>query len=431
MAQITVPQGGGTITRRTDGVQFFLSAGSKYSSNTYTFEPGKSTPQSTSKTTTSVRTQVPTTTQQPTTQPPNTNLQPGTRSNEVKQLQDYLVSQGYMTQAQMNTGPGIYGPKTKAAVTRLQEDLGVDNTTGPGFYGPRTRKAVQEAVQPPDTEIATEDEAITEPEDIPEDEPEFDPGVTPDDTDTTSDFINELIKNNPFIQDQLKDPALRELFDNLPPELKPAYVQLLNQLGKSIEAGKVINPDIEITPQKLQEFMDQAVTELDPFYQEQIGLVKTDLKTSLGRIQEDFDRSVERAEEPFLEGLSAQDEAEAQAGTTFGSERARREGQIIGGQQDLIDDALRGSSRRIEDISSQAERTIGSSNLSSILSPSLRGTTVSRAGFTPGERSLSFTPQGNLLGTLPKKREVDIRTRASELEDTERRQRILDLSKLR
>lgn len=73
---------------------------------------------------------------------PTKQLSPGDQGEDVKQLQAYLVSKNYLTQAEMDTGPGIYGPKTTAAVARLQKDLGVDNTTGVGYYGPRTLEAI-------------------------------------------------------------------------------------------------------------------------------------------------------------------------------------------------------------------------------------------------------------------------------------------------
>ena len=75
---------------------------------------------------------------------PTTVLQPGsTDTASVKALQDYLVKSGYMTQAQVDTGYGIYGPQTTAAVKALQEKLGVDNSTGVGYFGPRTISALQ------------------------------------------------------------------------------------------------------------------------------------------------------------------------------------------------------------------------------------------------------------------------------------------------
>jgi len=76
-------------------------------------------------------------------QPPTSSLQPGSTGTLVKQLQDYLVAMGFMTQAQVNTGYGTYGPQTTAAVKALQEKMGVDNSSGPGYWGPKTMSAVQ------------------------------------------------------------------------------------------------------------------------------------------------------------------------------------------------------------------------------------------------------------------------------------------------
>lgn len=74
----------------------------------------------------------------PKVQPPQVALQPGATGADVKALQDYLVSLGFMTPEQVATGPGIYGPKTTAAVQAFQQTFGVDNSTGPGFWGPRS-----------------------------------------------------------------------------------------------------------------------------------------------------------------------------------------------------------------------------------------------------------------------------------------------------
>lgn len=73
---------------------------------------------------------------------PRGELSPGARGPAVKQLQDELVRRGYMTQAQVSTGPGVFGPKTEAALKRFQSDHGVPAT---GNYGPLTRRAMESA----------------------------------------------------------------------------------------------------------------------------------------------------------------------------------------------------------------------------------------------------------------------------------------------
>lgn len=80
---------------------------------------------------------------------PSTVLQPGsTDTASVTALQNFLVLNGFMTQAQMNTGPGIYGPATTAAVAALQSKLGVDNTGAVGYFGPKTIAAINGTAAP-------------------------------------------------------------------------------------------------------------------------------------------------------------------------------------------------------------------------------------------------------------------------------------------
>ena len=68
----------------------------------------------------------------------------GTHYNpEVEKLQRSLVQAGYMTQAEMDTGPGFYGDKTKAAVAELQAEHGITGNDGLNF-GPRSRAALTE-----------------------------------------------------------------------------------------------------------------------------------------------------------------------------------------------------------------------------------------------------------------------------------------------
>lgn len=74
---------------------------------------------------------------------PGSDLQRGASGTEVKQLQSALVKLGYMTQAQMNTGPGSFGPMTEAAVKKFQASHGVPST---GYYGPMTRAAMAKAL---------------------------------------------------------------------------------------------------------------------------------------------------------------------------------------------------------------------------------------------------------------------------------------------
>ncbi|SEK91638.1 Flagellum-specific peptidoglycan hydrolase FlgJ [Stigmatella aurantiaca] len=71
---------------------------------------------------------------------PSGHLKRGSTGQGVQQLQDALVKTGYMTQAQVATGPGTFGPKTEAALKKFQKDHGVEAI---GEYGPKTRAAFE------------------------------------------------------------------------------------------------------------------------------------------------------------------------------------------------------------------------------------------------------------------------------------------------
>ncbi len=71
---------------------------------------------------------------------PAGDLKRGAQGAAVKQLQAALVKAGTLTQKEMNTGPGIFGPRTEAALKEFQEKAHVPAT---GYYGPKTRAALE------------------------------------------------------------------------------------------------------------------------------------------------------------------------------------------------------------------------------------------------------------------------------------------------
>ncbi len=76
---------------------------------------------------------------------PASDLRRGQSGPEVRQLQDALVSLGYLSSKDAATGPGIFGPKTEAAVKQLQTASGQAAT---GLYDASTRQALTSALTP-------------------------------------------------------------------------------------------------------------------------------------------------------------------------------------------------------------------------------------------------------------------------------------------
>jgi peptidoglycan hydrolase-like protein with peptidoglycan-binding domain len=77
---------------------------------------------------------------------PRQDLKVGSRGAAVEQLQKCLVHLGHLSASDMSTGPGIYGPRTQAAVARLQAQHGITGNNGEN-YGPRTRAVLEKALQ--------------------------------------------------------------------------------------------------------------------------------------------------------------------------------------------------------------------------------------------------------------------------------------------
>ena len=76
---------------------------------------------------------------------PTGTLDRGDKGTAVAQLQTALVKLGNMTQAEMNTGRGIFGPRTEAALKEFQAK---HKLVADGVYGPKTRAAMQKALAP-------------------------------------------------------------------------------------------------------------------------------------------------------------------------------------------------------------------------------------------------------------------------------------------
>jgi hypothetical protein len=75
---------------------------------------------------------------------PPAGLKRGMQGANVKRLQQCLVQLGYLTQKQVSTGPGAFGPRTQAAVAHFQRDHHLRPATG--NYGPRTALALERAL---------------------------------------------------------------------------------------------------------------------------------------------------------------------------------------------------------------------------------------------------------------------------------------------
>ena len=315
----------------------------------------------------------------------NTTLTRGSKGEEVKQLQQALNASGIGVNLKVD---GIFGPATEAAVRAYQTSKGIKSD---GIVGQQT--------------IATL-------------------GGTPNASlSPVNQTITESINN---------DSQQKALYDGLTPELKSAFDALTMQISSLVEQGQKVNPDLTITPELTAKFLEQATSELDPYYQELIRQNKQDLSTSFQQLQEDYNKSIARETPAFQNALESADNAEANAGVAFSSGRIKREGDLITNENQKLADLFTTSQRAGEQNAVKMERKIGSRAFGDLGIPSLQQystqpRTISPSGSiqSTGSRNL-YTPQTGLYGEIPASAKTAINTRSSALEEAEIKKRILD-----
>ena len=70
------------------------------------------------------------------------NLTRGSTGAAVSTLQKALMEAGFMTQEQVDTGPGFFGPLTELAVSKWQAENQIDTQGNPGSFGPISKSFI-------------------------------------------------------------------------------------------------------------------------------------------------------------------------------------------------------------------------------------------------------------------------------------------------
>lgn len=343
----------------------------------------------------------------------SSNLAPGSYGNDVSELQKWLISQGYNIPSLQNGSAqyGYYGNETKAAVAEWQKAAGVPVPSPDqyGYFGPISQNFLNSGSK---LNVGTGDIST---------------GAT-----STGSAWYDIGSQDPFIKGILDDPTKRAAFDALPDDMKGMFLQTASSLSKAITAGKVVNPNIDITPEQIRQFYDQASGELDPYYKEQFSTLRGGLDLSLARMTEDYTKSIARAQDPFKVSLEEQAESEAQSGTAFSSGRAERQNRLVSNTQNSVTDAFTNLTRNSQDLLRGYEGRAGTTAARSINLPTISPYTVSPSGFTANQ-SRSIDPNllgGITYGTLGADQKTAVLQRQNQLEQAYRTTRVLDYSPL-
>ena len=92
---------------------------------------------------------------------------------------------------------------------------------------------------------------------------------------------------------------------------------LVPGLQSILDSGKVLNPDVELTPAQITEFTNLASSKISPYYRSQIESIQKDLGLSVDNLQKQYEVSKQGAEEGFKQSLGTQRESMSGLGTTF------------------------------------------------------------------------------------------------------------------
>lgn len=197
---------------------------------------------------------------------------------------------------------------------------------------------------------------------------------------------------------------------------------MYNFIQGNIASGKTLNPDLNIDANTIQQFINQAHQEIDPYYATLLGSVKDDLIANLQTNAQQYNATIGQEASTFKQNLLNTRENLAGAGLAFSGVRGQQEEQAQSTEQTTLDlDKLRAASTAAA-AARQAEQQIGTSGVSGIAFPTVQPYSVSTAGegsVTPGSAAPYFTPgggsAGSVLGTIPAQQTTDINTRVAGL----------------
>jgi peptidoglycan hydrolase-like protein with peptidoglycan-binding domain len=223
---------------------------------------------------------------------PNTNLQPGMTGPEVKKLQDFLISKGLLSPQDAATGPGIYGPKTTAAVKLFQQQNGVNNSSGPGYWGPQTIKAASSAGASNSQPGATG-------------------GLTQERFQQIQSEVHNEINNNPFFQNYTNA-------GNTPQQIE--YAMSTGDISSLVdEYGQPFDTATQ------QEALKQGMEADKAFYDAQKSKETADAEATLADKQASYQDYLLKSGQNFQQDKTTADENAANQGVLFSGSRVQKE----------------------------------------------------------------------------------------------------------
>ena len=208
----------------------------------------------------------------------------------------------------------------------------------------------------------------------------------------------------------------------LPPEFQQMYSELNNFLAELQKRGQVLNPNIEITPEKTAEFLSQAEREINPYYAGQLKLAKDTLLNSVNYGQQNLLTQEQRAQQQYGTGVRQLGESAAEQGFAQSGLRQRDERQLASDTQNAIDDARNQFSYNAGNAARTFAQQFGSAELPQFNIGQAPRALPGTGSFASGSGSLplyQLSPDtySGLVGEQEFARRGQVQSRASQLEE--------------
>lgn len=284
----------------------------------------------------------------------------------------------------MNSGPSYVNPQ-EAERNRIAEAEYQARLSGNATYNPQTGQTV------PTTRSLALEPNVT---------PQNSSGIVPGTTLTAP--LTTMTGNQQTSQD-------------------PLLGALEKMLQEMQTRGQVLNPNVEITPEKAAEFLSQAEREINPYYAGQIKLARESLMSSFKSTSEELLTNESRAEKKYGQDLRTLGENAAELGFAQSGRRLREETDLAYGTQNSINDSRRTLSTNAGNLARTFAQKYGASELPGFNLPGEVAVGAGESTFSRGSQSRSLyqlSPEiySGLIGSEEFARRGAVRNRTSELE---------------
>lgn len=212
---------------------------------------------------------------------------------------------------------------------------------------------------------------------------------------------------------------------------EPNLTQITEEALKALnDQGLTINPNVEVTPEKLAEFLKRAESEVNPGYQSKLKVAREGLLRNIGYDTDSIQRFEADQERKYGKDLR-------KLGENFAEQGFAQSGQRVEAERDLAFDAEKSIADKRRELGFTAGteaidfvKNYGSANLPT--APNLGETRVlpgqssfQRTGNQSPYYSLSSGLLDNIIGEQEKSRATGIRSLAQEYEGLYRQGRTL------